>query len=106
MVTGLAGFVGAKGTIGVVEGTVTGVEAGLVGETVMMVGVSGGVITGEGGVGELVVFFFFALFSIISFGSALCVCLFLSFSLFFSFFFVSLLVIFFFQFGVRKTQKQ
>ena len=59
MVTGLAGFVGAKGTIGVVEGTVTGVEAGLVGETVtglvegtvMMVGVSGGVITGEGGVG-------------------------------------------------------
>ena len=55
MVTGFAGFVGAKGTIGVVEGTVTGVEAGLVGETVMMVGVSGGVITGEGGVGELVV---------------------------------------------------
>lgn len=49
----LAGFVGGKDT-GVVEGTVTGTPAGLEGEivtgfvagTVMMVGVSGGVIIG------------------------------------------------------------
>lgn len=50
---------GAEGVAGVVEGTVTGVAPGLVGETVtglvegtvMMVGVSGGEITGAGGVG-------------------------------------------------------
>jgi hypothetical protein len=57
----LVGFVGGKGTAGVVEGTVTGIAAGFVGEivtglveegTAIMVGVSEGVTTtGVGFVG-------------------------------------------------------
>lgn len=56
----MVGVVGGKGTTGVVEGTVTGIAAGFVGEivtgfvegTAIMVGVSEGVvITGVGFVG-------------------------------------------------------